>query len=123
MQISSEVIKVLEYLGDKFGLVIGWSSENILPYVSQLCEKFIVWETNTSIAWIVIMGICVVLALALAITIECLTYDADFIWTVFVFVLAISVSVIGFQIFDIIECKTFPEKALFDYIQNYIAMR
>ena len=46
---SSEIIKVLEYLGEKIGITIDWTSENMMPYVQQLCEKFIKWETGTSI--------------------------------------------------------------------------
>lgn len=54
MQISKEIIEVLDYIGNKFGLAIDWSSENVMPYIEQLCSKYISWEIATSIAWIAI---------------------------------------------------------------------
>lgn len=120
MQISDEVIKILEYLGQKIGVTIDWTSNNVLPYVEQLCKKFIMWEINTSFAWIWIMGIVFVLALGFAILIRCL-YDWDGIeWVIFGGIAVIALVVIGCQIFDIIECQTFPEKAIYDYIQFHI---
>ena len=48
MQISDEIIKVLEYLCTKIGLTIDWTSSNVLPYVEQLCGKFVKWEIGTN---------------------------------------------------------------------------
>lgn len=49
MQISDEIIKVLEYLCTRIGLTIDWTSSNVLPYIEQLCGKFVKWEIGTSI--------------------------------------------------------------------------
>lgn len=54
MTISSEIIKVLDYLGEKFGIAIDWTSKNVLPYLQALVDKFIKWEISTSIVWIVL---------------------------------------------------------------------
>ena len=117
---SSEIIKILDDLCRRFGLVIDWTSENVLPYLQQLCEKFINWEINTSLAWIYIAGVVTVLMLIFAIVVGFFdTWDGEQ-WVFFICVFAISVIVIGVQIFDIIECKTFPEKAIYDYIKQYM---
>ena len=47
MQISNEIIQVLEYLAEKIGITIDWTNNNVLPYVEQLCKKFIEWEYTT----------------------------------------------------------------------------
>lgn len=54
MQSNNEIITILEYLCDKLGVVVDWTSQKISPYLQQLTEKFVRWEMCTSIAWIVI---------------------------------------------------------------------
>lgn len=120
MQISSELIKIFEYLGEKLGLTIDWTSQNVLPYIKQLCEKFIMWEINTSYAWIWIAGVAIVIGLIVTILLQVFS-DLDCgHWVVFCIVTVISLAIIGCQVFDIIECRYFPEKAIYDYIQSYM---
>lgn len=118
MRISDEVIKILEYLGEKIGVTIDWTSNNVFPYIEQLCEKYVLWEVSTSFAWIVIMVCVSILTLIFTTIIKKVSDWGGFNWFIFVVVLAISIFVIGYQVFDIIECKTFPEKAIYDYIGN-----
>ena len=120
MQISDEVIKILEYLGQKIGVTIDWTSNNVLPYVEQLCKKFIVWETSTSYAWIAIAGGIFVIALIFAILVSWLSDLDGFEWVIFAVVAVVTIAIIGCQVFDILECQTFPEKAIYDYIQFHI---
>ena len=54
---SDEVIKVIDALAERFGIVIDWSSENVIPYLQQLCDKYITYEIITSIVWMII-GVC-----------------------------------------------------------------
>ena len=118
MQISDEIIKVLEYMCDKVGVTIDWTSNNILPYVQQLGGKFIRWEIGTSISWIVISIISVVVAFLII-----KFADMDGLESlIFATVIILATIIIGCQIFDIIECYTFPEKAIYDYIQKYLRM-
>lgn len=121
MQLSNEIITILEYLCDKLGIAVDWTSQNILPYLQQLTEKFIRWEMCTSIAWIVIAAVVILVALTFLI-IDSTNYGAidDGILTVFVIIAAIGLIIIGCQVFDIIECNVFPEKVLYDYISQQI---
>lgn len=114
MQISNEIIEVLDYLGNKLGLAIDWSSENVIPYVEQLCGRYISWEVATSIAWIVI-SILVIVIVAI------LNKICDGEGFLLVTTIIVAATIIIIQSFDVIECATFPEKAIFEYIQNYIA--
>lgn len=112
MQVSDEIIKVLEYLGEKLGVTIDWTSNNVLPYVEKLCSNFIKWEIGTSIAWIVIGIIIAIISIVIA--------KMDLAYAeVFFFIVGMgaAISIIGTQTFDIIECCTFPEKTIYDYIQ------
>lgn len=121
MQLSNEIITILEYLCDKLGIAVDWTSQNILPYLQQLTEKFVRWEMCTSIAWIVIAAVVILIALTFLI-IDSANYGAidDGILTVFVIIAAIGFIIIGCQVFDIIECNVFPEKVLYDYINSQI---
>ncbi len=121
MSLSNEIISVLEYLGRQIGITIDWTSENVMPYVEQLCEKFILWEINTSFAWMGIMAIVVILSLIAAILINRFGDACGTEWFIFGCVVVIAVAVVGTQIFDIIECRTFPEKTIYDYIQFKLA--
>jgi len=54
MQVSNEIINVFEYLGEKFGVAIDWTSTNVIPYIEQLCGRIINYEIATSVFWLVI---------------------------------------------------------------------
>ena len=38
---GNEVIKVLNHLGDQFGVAIDWSSANVMPYLNDLMTRMI----------------------------------------------------------------------------------
>ena len=117
---GSEIIKVLDELCRRFGIVVDWTSENVIPYLQQLCVKFINWEVNTSLAWIIIAGGITVLMLIFSIVVTFFGSWSGEQWFIFLCVLGIATIIIGVQVFDIIECKTFPEKAIYDYIKMYM---
>lgn len=117
MQISDEVIKVLEYLCDKIGFTIDWTSNNVLPYVEQLCTKFIKWETSTSIGWIVIMLLLIIIGFIFSKVVDWDGIEKLIFWMIVV----IAVIVASIQAFDIIKCYTFPEKAIYDYVNMHLS--
>ena len=41
MEISEQVIKVLDAVCDKFGIAIDWTSNNVIPYIEQIGNKII----------------------------------------------------------------------------------
>lgn len=120
MNVSQQIINVIDNLCQKFGIAIDWTAANVLPYITTLCEKYIHWETSTSIAWIIIASSCAFIALIAAIFICKFCCWCGVEWVMFGFVLLISICVIGQQVFDIIECKTFPEKAIYEYVTYLI---
>lgn len=124
MKVSDEIIKVLDYLGQKIGVTIDWTSKNVLPFVEQLCEKYISWEIATSLLWgflgivLFIIGLCFIRPAKNA-----WGKDSDtsvVCWIITIALVIAGVSIALTQGFDIIECKTFPEKAIYDYIKNKI---
>lgn len=51
---SEEIIKVLDNLGNRFGVVIDWSNQNIIPYLQELMTRFISYRNTVNIIWIVV---------------------------------------------------------------------
>ena len=120
MTISSEIIEVLDYLGEKFDIAIDWTSNNVLPYLQTLVDKFIKWEISTSIVWIVIAAFVIVAMIVLINLkgIREINEEIDgMLWIPIIVSIIVSFIVICIQIFDIIECNIFPEKALYDFIK------
>jgi len=50
---SEEIIKVLDYLGEKFGVAIDWTQENVLPYLQDLLSRFAGYRIAISVFWII----------------------------------------------------------------------
>lgn len=114
MKISDEIIKILDYLCSKIGITIDWTSDNVLPYIEQLFEKFIKWEIGTSIGWI---AICVVSTIIISIILKIFTVeDYGFVNLLIIIMVIISLITISVQLIDIITCYTFPEKVIYDFI-------
>ena len=120
MTVSSEIIEVLDYLGEKFGIAIDWTSKNVLPYLQALVDKFIKWEISTSIVWIII-AVFVMVGMIVLINLKGvreINEETDgMLWIPIIALIIVSFMVICIQIFDIVECNVFPEKALYDFIK------
>ena len=120
MTVSSEIIEVLDYLGEKFGIAIDWTSNNVLPYLQTLADKFIKWEISTSIVWIVI-AVFVMIGMIVLINLKGvreINEETDgMLWIPIIALILASFMIICIQIFDIVECSVFPEKALYDFIK------
>ena len=123
MTVSSEIIEVLDYLGEKFGIAIDWTSNNVLPYLQALVDKFIKWEIFTSILWIAIAAFIIVMTITLMNLkrFREINEETDgMLWVLAGLLILGFFVVICVQIFDIIECNVFPEKVLYDFIKTML---
>ena len=128
MTVSEQIIQVLDNLGEKFGLAIDWSSENILPYANELMNKAVSYELWKNI--IIFTFITIGLALSWIIFFKTIKnknfnwddFDALTITAVISIILAVLFSIafiicLFFCTSTIIVCLTFPEKIIFDMIK------
>lgn len=122
MQLSEEIIKILEYIGKQVGVTIDWTNANIIPYVQELIQRFIRWEISTSVIWIILATVFLSLCLIGTVLIHKYCYWDGLEWVIFAIICITSVVVISVQIFDIVTCNVFPEKVLYDKISYYIEM-
>lgn len=134
MTVSEQIIQVLDNLCAKMGIVIDWTSENVIPYVTALCEKLVVYEIAMSVAQIiisllVIIGILITIkklypTIKTGVQKDCQSYTLGWILTALfgAFVagafLFFSVCNIEAEVFDIIKCLTFPEMYVFEYVSS-----
>lgn len=116
---SDEIIKLLDDLGQRFGIAIDWSSQNIMPYLQDLMSRYIDYEVMTSIAWIVIGAILLIGGIVFTIIFVKNGYDCAPLISIGI---AIGGAVlIGVQVFDIITCYTIPEKVIIEYINSLLS--
>lgn len=119
---SDDIIKILDDLGQRFGIAIDWSSENMLPYLQDLMSRYIKYETMTSIMWMVI-GVIGLLLGIIFIYKGFKSDDSDDagLAFIFIFVAIACIVIIIFQISDIITVNTIPEKMIYEYLSNSIS--
>ena len=121
MSFSSQFIEVLDALCDKIGIAIDWTSQNVVPYVTDLATRIITYEIWTSAAWIVIAAIVFLIAWKMTKNMckaDRLDYEWVLGWVIRIIIGIICFAVIGFEVFDIIEALALPEKILYDFVMG-----
>lgn len=63
MTVSNQIIETLEYLFEKFGIAVDWSTETVLPAVQALMERYAKYQIVRSCIWI---AICLLILLVIA---------------------------------------------------------
>lgn len=54
MTVSEQIIQVLDALGEKIGIAVDWTSQNVVPVAQQICERYIRYEIVMSILWTIL---------------------------------------------------------------------
>lgn len=112
--------QTLQELAKQFGLALDWSNKNIIPYLQDLAQRVITYEFRSSIFWIVIGAIFILIGI-IAVVLAVLSNDDSAMGVACVAVVILwlgGICIIGAQINDIILCGTLPEKILLRYIQS-----
>ena len=138
MEISEQVIKVLDAVCDKFGIAIDWTSNNVIPYIQQLGNKIITYDICNSIVWLVI-GSVIPLTVAILIKkflnkkkLEAKERMNDYYYTdgsldegawccyaMIIILIIIAIILTASNIQDIIQDVVFPEKTIIEFITQY----
>ena len=131
---SEEIIKVLDALAEKFGVAVDWTSANVIPYLEQLCGKYVNYEIATSVIWMLFGIGCLILGRVLFKKMKYCFGKSDgmdegngYSWgCVFAGIgcgvaIIIGLIVVMCQIFDIATCFTFPEKIIIDELKSIYA--
>ena len=119
---SDEIIKVLDDLSERLGIAVDWTSQNILPYLQELCDKYISYEIWTSLVYVAICSVVIVLMVKGLSRLSDIWYDAKdgFLAIVFGLLIFVSSVVVIFQVIQIVTALTFPEKLIYEYVNQVI---
>lgn len=131
MTMSQQIIEVLDHIGDQIGIAVDWSQENLFPWIQDLSNRIVVYEINTSLAWIFIMLVptCIIAAISYKVyknasKKEKITESDECAFGVCIVLLLIfgvvTIFVSASQILDIIEATTIPEKVILKFLQSYM---
>ena len=124
---SNEIIKVLDHLCDKFGIAIDWSSSNIMPYLQDLMVRITKYVTYTSILWLVISILTIIISIYLSIKLIKWSKDTYYddviaivcsVITPIIVIIFFLVGITACQ--NLIEINTIPEKYIIEMIQYTI---
>lgn len=136
--VADQIIKVLDDLCKKFGVVIDWAADNVMPYLLELMGKivnyrlFCSWIYFAIFLTLFIIGLLVLRKYFKIVNIDDATLKKDkrfipqFIYecplgtllTIVAFEITFLILIVV-NIFNIGECYYFPEKAVFDFIKTY----
>lgn len=124
MTVSNQIIEVLDAICSKFGIVIDWTNDNIVPYVTSLFGKLVMYEIWTSIAFMIFMTMLIVAdVIFLKKTWPVYHTNVDYSLPasmLSVVVLMAFIACIISQTLQIIKCVTFPELFVYEYVLNFI---
>lgn len=125
---SAEIIKVLDAICDKFGLAIDWTSQNVMPYVEQLCEHIVRYDLVTSSIYMLLLLISIIAGITFCIYEvkkasqcydSCDAFDKKmYAMTVMILTFLLILAFL-FQLNDVITALVFPEKTIIKFISQY----
>lgn len=129
---SEEIIKVLDELGNRFGIVIDWSNQNIIPYLQELLKRFICYQNITACIWITISIAIITGGIVMLKFLNkwrksenyVSDYDSDDVTLAFlgyifsICMIALGIGLIIGNIFGIAKNICMPEMVVYEYIKN-----
>ena len=57
MNVSKEILNVIDGLGERFGVVIDWSKDNVYPQVADICERLIHYKLVCQWIWFAVFAV------------------------------------------------------------------
>lgn len=116
---SSQIIEVLDALCAKFGIVVDWTTANVLPYAQDLCNRIVRYEIVKSVVFIVAATLVAVLAWIITVNID--NIDAQENMELFsIIATAVGIFVVIFYAATIIRASFLPEAVIANYLKPYI---
>lgn len=127
---SEEIIKVLDELGNRFGIVIDWSNQNIIPYLQELLKRFICYRNITACVWITVSIAITVVGVVMIRLLNKWRKSNDFNsdyedesfaiagYTLSICIIALGIGVIIGNILGIAKNICMPEMVVYEYIKN-----
>lgn len=129
--VADQIIQVIEYLGQKFGIAIDWSAENVLPLAQTLMERIARWCIAENVFFVALnlVGLIVGIIIFSISTQKLPKLDSDddigatlCIGGLIIFCVIGIAGAIGLCVntYYLVQSIAFPELAVFEYIQSFM---
>ncbi len=123
---SEEIIKVLNDSGERFGIAIDWTSQNVMPYIQDLASRYIVYNNLIAIVQIIISSVLIVVGIACIVKLvkeskKDKYFDEElFVWEIFgsLGLIALGIGLTIGNILGIIQNVCMPEITILEYIKT-----
>ena len=124
---GNEIIKVLDNLGEKFGIAIDWSSKNVFPYLQDLTKRIVNYEIMNHFIWIGVSIIGLIILTVIRIKVKKnkdIDYDDRLVATIVCSIcIVMLLAVMIINISDIVKVINMPEATVIKYIQDIVKGR
>ena len=135
---DNKVIEVLDYMGEKLGIAIDWTAENVMPQVTEFMGRYQVYAIVENVLRVImfIIGIAILGVILKKIFKGIATEDHNNIWyemhwstdggltcaVIILFALIIAASVVFAvcHVFDIAKWALVPEIQFFETFSEYL---
>lgn len=85
MTFSEQFKEVFELICEKIGVAIDWTQENIVPYIMDLCKRYVAYNIVETVLWILfgialIIGGIIVFRVIIKDRARCFSLKRDTLW-------------------------------------------
>lgn len=126
MTFSDQFIQIMDYIGEKLGIIIDWTSQNVSPYLfdlfSRLCQ-FMIAKHIVALIGFIIFGIICAFGAKKLFKICCCNSSDNEVWFfsgigwIVLAVASVVLFIIAFgEIHSLVEAIYIPEKAVIEYL-------
>ena len=113
---SEEVIKIFDNISSRFGVVIDWTSENVIPYLQELFNKYVLCESIITLIWLILgIGCSIAGIIFIKKNIQYKDYEFFIIFGIIGLIFGIIVTLISS--IHLIQCLTFPESLIIEMLK------
>ena len=129
MTVSQQIIEVLDALCEKFGVAIDWANANVMPQVTDLMQRAVLYCMVTSAVKIILPAIYIIfyfwkLCKLIYKCRMCELDDAEFYGALVIaggFVCLFAIGYVAESINVIITCAILPEKVIYDMLTSMVS--
>lgn len=130
---SEEIIKVLNDLGERFGIAIDWTSQNVMSYLQDLASRYMTYNNLIAIIQIAISVILIIIGIVCIIKLikwrNSKNYNDSYLSddplmcglgiTGASILIALAIGLIIGNTMGIIQNVCMPEMIILDYMKNF----
>lgn len=115
-EVSQAFVTVLQYITKNIGEYVENNGREATEYMKSLASNIVEYKFSIALLWEIVAAALLVLGIIFLI-VSLVKDDETFKW-VGIFMMAVAALIAIYNGYTIIECRTFPEKTVIDYIQE-----